>query len=125
MSRNKTIGCWHHNETNCCNGSGTYKLCPGATRLGCTNRISFKCWTDNKRCGANECKCQCYKCKSSISSVTIPAENTSVIISAESTSPAESVAQVSGVTKTYVFLDKDTFKYLLYLDINYYCCRDE
>ena len=77
-SKRFIIGCWHHNEANCCNGSGTYKLCPGATRIGCTNRISFKCWTDNKICGANKCKCQCSKCKSSISkaSVTISAEST-------------------------------------------------
>ena len=35
----RTIGCWHHNETNCCNGSGTYKLCPGATIMGCTEPL--------------------------------------------------------------------------------------
>ena len=39
MSRNRTIGCWHHNETNCCNGSGIYKLCPGAITMGCTEPL--------------------------------------------------------------------------------------
>jgi len=59
------IGCCHHTELNCCADSTAYKPCPGKNLLGCTNRISFKCWTDNKRCGYKECKCQCSKCKSS------------------------------------------------------------
>jgi len=70
MSKKGYIGCYHHYESNCCDLSDSYKSCPGAFRLGCTKRISFKCWTANKRCGEKECKCQCRECKSSVANAS-------------------------------------------------------
>ncbi len=51
MSRNRTIiGCWHHNETNWCNGSDTCKPCPGANVHSCFRSFLFIHLTSRSIC---------------------------------------------------------------------------